>query len=74
MDSPPGYQMTRLPKKTKIGPYLDRIRQILVQTRTHPRNSVTRPIRYGSVCRQNRFLESIEPIIVKMQAFFDESV
>jgi transposase len=29
--SPPGYKRSKLPKKPKIGPYIDRIRQILEQ-------------------------------------------
>lgn len=35
--SPPGYQRTRPPKKTKIGPYLERIRQILERDKTMPK-------------------------------------
>ena len=35
--SPPGYQRTKPPKKTKIGPYLNRIREILEQDKTIPK-------------------------------------
>jgi transposase len=35
--SPPGYQRTMPPKKTKIGPYLDRIRQILDSDQDTPK-------------------------------------
>jgi len=35
--SPPGYQRTKSPKKTKIGPYLNRIREILEQDKTTPK-------------------------------------
>jgi len=35
--SPPGYQRTRPPKKTKIGPYLNRITEILEQDKTMPK-------------------------------------
>jgi len=35
--SPPGYQRSKPPKKTKIGPYLNRIREILEQDKTVPK-------------------------------------
>ncbi|MBW1739474.1 MAG: IS21 family transposase [Deltaproteobacteria bacterium] len=35
--SPPGYQRTKPPKKTKIGPYLNRIKEILEQDKTMPK-------------------------------------
>jgi transposase len=35
--SPPGYQRTKPPKKTKIGPHLDRIRQILDSDKDVPK-------------------------------------
>jgi YesN/AraC family two-component response regulator len=35
--SPPGYCRTKPPKKSKIGPYLERIRQIIEQDKQMPK-------------------------------------
>jgi len=36
-DTPPGYRLKRLRGKPKLGPYVDRIRQILAQDRLAPK-------------------------------------